>query len=60
MFISTAQHHDTHAELRAAAARDRAALALIRSRRYRRWADRTARLAAALDRLARARRTAAV
>ncbi|WP_053206830.1 hypothetical protein [Jiangella muralis] len=50
MFIEPSLHHDTHAERRTSAARYRARRDLVRARRLRRWADRSARLAARLDR----------
>ena len=56
MFVDPSLHFDPHAERRAAAAHDRTCRALIRSRRLRRWADRSARLAALLDRRARVAR----
>jgi hypothetical protein len=56
MFVDPSLHHDPHAERRADAARQRTSLALARTRRLRRWADRSARLSARLDRRARAGR----
>ncbi|SED59090.1 hypothetical protein [Jiangella alba] len=52
MFIEPSLHHDPHAERRTSAARYRAVRDLVRARRLRRWADRSARLAARLDRRA--------
>lgn len=52
MFIEPTLHHDPHAERRTSAAHYRARRDLVRARRLRRWADRSARLAARLDRRA--------
>lgn len=52
MFVDPSVHYDQHAERRASAARQRARRDLVRARRLRRWADRSARLAARLDRRA--------
>ncbi|WP_116948234.1 hypothetical protein [Jiangella endophytica] len=58
MFIDLSVHFDQHAERRATAAGGRTRRALVRTRRLRRWAARSARLAAQLDRRASERRPA--
>lgn len=51
-----ALHADDHAELMEAAERERAAIRVVRARRMERWARRSARLSAHLNRLARIQR----